>query len=303
MTGATIYKTTDASLTTQGIGGTVDLQTVRPLSAERTLTINGSYEQAGNESDNPEFDNTGKRFALSFVEKFADDTIGIAVAYATAESPNNQRKYGVWGYNAPNNGDDFVPAGLDLNNQSTLLDRETISAVLQFQPNDQLDIVLDVLDISYSDSGVLRGFIEPFSLEVDADGNPVYTGSGNNVSGNQVGVNPVLRTDPLQKDGSPARPGRRANDSAIDESGNLPMSSAEIASTIDLLSCLIACARISEPRIPLTAITSTSSATSFVFACCAKALPENIAAETANDIIAGLKILLVFICVCPIILC
>ena len=102
---------------------------------------------------------------------------------------------------------------------------------------------------------------------------------------------------------SPARPGRRANDSAIDESGNLPMSSAEIASTIDLLSCLIACARISEPRIPLTAITSTSSATSFVFTCCAKALPENIAAETANDIIAGLKILFVFICVCPIILC
>ena len=163
MTGATIYKTTDASLTTQGIGGTVDLQTVRPLSAERTLTINGSYEQAGNESDNPEFDNTGKRFALSFVEKFADDTIGLAVAYATAESPNNQRKYGVWGYNAQNNGDDFVPAGMDLNNQSTLLDRETVSAVLQFQPNDQLDIVLDVLDISYSDSGVLRGFIEPFS--------------------------------------------------------------------------------------------------------------------------------------------
>ncbi|MDG1121465.1 MAG: TonB-dependent receptor [Glaciecola sp.] len=202
MTGATIYKTADAALTTQGIGGTVDLQTVRPLSAERTLTVNGSYEQAGNESDNPEFDNTGKRFALSFVEKFADDTIGLAVAYATAESPNNQRKYGVWGYNAQNNGDDFVPAGLDLNNQSTLLDRETVSAVLQFQPNDQLDIVVDVLDISYSDSGVLRGFIEPFSLEVDAAGNPVYSGSGNNVSGNQVGVNPVLRTDPLQKDGS-----------------------------------------------------------------------------------------------------
>ena len=202
MTGATIYKTADGALTTQGIGGTVDLQTVRPLNAERTLTINGSYEQAGNDSDNPEFDNTGKRFALSFVEKFADDTLGVAIAYANAESPNNQRKYGVWGYNAQNAGSDFVPAGLDLNNQSTLLDRETISTVIQWQPNDKLDIVVDVLDIEYSDSGVLRGFIEPFALETDANGNTVYQGSGASVSGNQVNVNPVLRTDPLQKDGT-----------------------------------------------------------------------------------------------------
>ncbi len=230
MTGATIYKTADAALTTQGIGGTVDLQTVRPLSAKRTLTVNGSYEQAGNDSDNPEFDNTGKRFALSFVEKFADDTIGLAVAVASTESPNNQRKYGVWGYNAQNNGDDFVPAGMDLNNQSTLLERDTVSAVLQFQPSDALDIVVDVLDISYSDSGVLRGFIEPFSLEVDADGNPVYSGSGNNVSGNQVGVNPVLRTDPLQKDGSLEAYGLNVN-YAIDDTWSVEVDLASSESS------------------------------------------------------------------------
>ena len=75
MTGATIYKTSDASLIVQGIGGTVDLQTVRPLAAQETLTVTGVYELGGNDSDNPEFDNSGNRFALSFVEKFADDTV------------------------------------------------------------------------------------------------------------------------------------------------------------------------------------------------------------------------------------
>ncbi|MFT6951159.1 MAG: iron complex outermembrane receptor protein, partial [Paraglaciecola sp.] len=193
MTGATIYKTAEAGLMVQGIGGTVDLQTVRPLQAQETLTVNGNYELAGRGSDNPEFDNKGHRLSLSFVEKFADDTIGLAVALASTESPNNQRKYGVWGYNTNDDGQ-ITPSGLDSQAISTVLERDTISAVLQFQPNDSLNIIVDALDISYSDSGVIRGFIEPFSTGT-------MTGTGTNTSGTQVGVNPVLRTDPAQKDG------------------------------------------------------------------------------------------------------
>ncbi|MEH6709749.1 MAG: TonB-dependent receptor [Paraglaciecola polaris] len=193
MTGATIYKTSDAALMVQGIGGTVDLQTVRPLQAQETLTVNGNYELSGRDSDNPEFDNKGHRLSLSFVEKFVDDTIGLAVALASTESPNNQRKYGVWGYNTNDDGQ-ITPSGLDTQAISTVLERDTISAVLQFQPTENLDIVIDALDISYSDSGVIRGFIEPFSAED-------VTGTGINTTGTQVGVNPVLRTDPSKKDG------------------------------------------------------------------------------------------------------
>lgn len=194
MTGATIYKTSDATLLIQGIGGTVDLQTVRPLSAKETLTFNGSFESSGSDADNPEFDNKGKRFSLSFVEKFADDTIGLAVALASTESPNNQRKYGVWGYNTDPDTGLVTPSGLDTQAISTKLERETVSAILQFRPTDDLDIVVDALNIDYSDSGVLRGFIEPFNATN-------VTGDGVNNSGTQVGANPVLRTDPLQKDG------------------------------------------------------------------------------------------------------
>jgi len=193
MTGATIYKTTDASLLVQGIGGTVDLKTVRPLQASETLTLNGIYEISGSESDNPEFDNKGKRYSLSFVEKFADDTLGLAVALARTESPNNQRKYGVWGYNANEQGQ-ILPAGLDIMAISTELERTTVSTVLQYQPNEKINVVLDYLNIDYSDSGVLRGFIEPFS-------SANVTGTGANNTGTQINVNPVLRTDPSQKDG------------------------------------------------------------------------------------------------------
>ncbi len=209
MTGATIHKSASGTLLTQGIGGTVDLQTVRPLNAEETLTVTGIYEASQAPADNPDFDDKGHRYSLSFVEKFADDTIGLAVAIASTESPNNQRKYGVWGYSEVQRDTgtvdadgnmitegigQFAPTGLDLNSQSTRLERDTISAVLQFQPSDDLDIIVDYLSIDYQDSGVLRGFIEPFSTGVMPVG---FTG----VADTQINAQPVLRTDPLNKDG------------------------------------------------------------------------------------------------------
>ncbi|MGB3724521.1 MAG: TonB-dependent receptor [Glaciecola sp.] len=193
MTGATIYKSADATLITQGLGGTVDLQTVRPLAASETLTITGVYEANQAPADNPDFDDKGKRYSLSFVEKFADDTLGLAVALAHTTSPNNQRKYGVWGYNANDEGQ-ITPTGLDTNAQSTELQRDTVSAVLQYQPNDRLNVIGDFLQIDFEDSGVLRGVIEPFATSG-------VSGSGFNTTGTQVEANPVLRTDPLNKDG------------------------------------------------------------------------------------------------------
>ena len=77
---------------------------------------------------------------------------------------------------------------------STELERDTVSAVLQYQPSDSLDIVVDILSIDYSDSGVRRGIIDPFTAVN-------VTGSGANSTGTQINANSVLRTDPRQKDG------------------------------------------------------------------------------------------------------
>ena len=68
MTGATVYKSASGTLITQGIGGTVDLQTVRPLAAEESFNIGGIYEVSQAPADNPDFDNKGYRYSLSFVK-------------------------------------------------------------------------------------------------------------------------------------------------------------------------------------------------------------------------------------------
>jgi len=194
MTGATIYKSADATLMVQGIGGTVDLQTVRPLAAQETLTVTGVYEKGANDSDNPDFDNTGKRLALSLVEKFADDTIGLALSYATTESPRNERQYN----NSVSTVDGIaVPGFTESRAVSRELDRDTISAILQFRPTDRLDIVLDVLDIDFKEDGVFRGIYGPFSAGDDV------TGTATSSSGTQVNtINQVLMNRPLFKDGT-----------------------------------------------------------------------------------------------------
>ena len=60
----------------------MDLRTARPLDVSPTVTINGSYDLNSQGSDNPEFDDNGSRYAIGFSQKFADDTIGLAMAYA-----------------------------------------------------------------------------------------------------------------------------------------------------------------------------------------------------------------------------
>ncbi|NHN37347.1 TonB-dependent receptor [Pseudomaricurvus alcaniphilus] len=195
MSGAVVYKSPDATLAQMGIGGTVDLRTARPLDSAPTITINASYEMNGEQSNNPDFDDTGHRAALSFSQRFADDTIGVALALATTESPTQEERNGLWGYTQnPSFGNNFTPDGMDTAVRSTLLERDTAALVLQFRPNEKLDIKLDALYIDFADTGISRGFIEALpTATADTIANGAVT------AGTTAGFHSVIRSDPLEK--------------------------------------------------------------------------------------------------------
>ena len=90
------------------------------------------------------------------------------------------------------------------------------------------------------------------------------------------------------------KPGKRAIDSAIDESGNLPISSAEIDSTTCVEKRLVFIDSTKLPRKPLTSMTSTSSF--FIVFSCAAAVAklDKPAAVNANVNILGLNIDMMF---------
>src|SRR5690606_16536645 len=90
-----VYKTPDAQLVGQGLSGTVDLRTVRPLSfAERVTAVN----LRGDMNRLEDSDEWGSRASISYIDQFADDTVGIAVGYARMDNPTQGRQFESWGY-------------------------------------------------------------------------------------------------------------------------------------------------------------------------------------------------------------
>ena len=202
---AVVFKTPSSDLIAQGVGGTVDLRTIRPLEHKRTLVVNGSFEVNGQKSKNPDFKDTGYRAALSFSDKFANDTIGVALTAATTSSPLQDNFFSLWGYDrgaitsGPEAGK-YVPAGIDVSSRSRVLRRDTIAGVLQFKPSEKFEITLDGLYIKFSDAGISRGFIE--ALPVASDGSTVISSTSTYVtSARTTGFNSVLRSDPLDRRG------------------------------------------------------------------------------------------------------
>ena len=178
ISGVLVYKTPDASMTTQGIGGIVDLRTTRPLDAAPHLVANVNLEQNDLDSANPDFDDNGHRLALSYSGIFADDTVGLALAVATTESPSQEEQFRGWGYadvscDDMGNFNNATPAagvnlqcgdnilgGHDTFVRSAVLERDTISGVLQFAPNDDVTVTLDTLYIDFSEEKAFRGIEE-----------------------------------------------------------------------------------------------------------------------------------------------
>ncbi|MEC8747210.1 MAG: TonB-dependent receptor plug domain-containing protein, partial [Pseudomonadota bacterium] len=183
-----VYKTPEAGMTTQNIGGSIDLQTVKPLTAESTFTVNGTFEKNAEDSPNPDFDNDGHRISVNFVDQFADDTIGLALTVASMESPRQEQHFRGWGYATVNttpentfddngnplwnprryDGQDTVDVpdgtvvlgGHDSFQRSAMLERDSIAAVVQWAPTDKLNIQLDALYIDFVEDDVRRGLEE-----------------------------------------------------------------------------------------------------------------------------------------------
>ncbi|HET9975915.1 MAG TPA: TonB-dependent receptor [Burkholderiaceae bacterium] len=90
---ATVYKTPSATLIGQGLSGTVDLMARRPLDTRgREMAINVRGETNSLKTQVPGVASpTGNRVSLSYVNQFADNTIGVALGFAHLESTTQAR--------------------------------------------------------------------------------------------------------------------------------------------------------------------------------------------------------------------
>lgn len=217
-----VSKTPEATLLNQGIGGTIDLQTISPLNAEPTITFNATYEQNGKSSKNPDFNDNGNRFSFNYVDKFVNDTLGVALVLTTEATVRQEEQFRGWGYATVNtipegeegfnprryDGQDTVAVpdgtvvigGHDSLIRSAELERDSAALVVEYAPNDKLKIQLDALYIDFKEGDVKRG-VEEGGPEWGT-GEYTITGIENGLvtSGFYDGFFPVIRNDARTQD-------------------------------------------------------------------------------------------------------
>ena len=227
-----IYKTPMASLIGQGLSGTVDLRTIRPLDISSTIISVGA-RGVYNDLDrmNPDVDRVGWRVNGIFVDKFANDTIGIALAASYLNEPFQTEEFNSWGYATvsvcdgpygvvvPTGGTQcgavqkvpapgyanaigkFVIGGQKSYNTSTELKRLGLMGTLQFRPTPNFTSTLDAFYSNFKDDSIKRG------IEI-----PLYWGGGGEVlqpnptvdgdmivGGSFTGVDAVVRNDIFER--------------------------------------------------------------------------------------------------------
>ncbi|MBK8286512.1 MAG: TonB-dependent receptor [Ahniella sp.] len=200
LSSAVVYKTPDASLVGQGLSGTVDLRTVRPLSfPERTFAVNARMEKNSLGELNPGVDDFGNRLSASYIDQFADDTVGIAIGYARLDSPGQAQRWNAWGYPTGTiNGqaDVRIIGGSESWSTSTDNVRNGLMAVLEYQPNDFYSTAIDLYHSTFDKAETTRAL----QVGLGWSGATLRPGTavvenGVLISGTADGVKPVIRND------------------------------------------------------------------------------------------------------------
>ncbi len=96
LSNVTVFKTPDAGLIGQGLSGTLDMQTVRPLNfGSRVFSVNGRFERnsLGSIADAKA---TGNRFSVSYIDQFVNRTVGVVLGYAHLETPVLEHQVGLY---------------------------------------------------------------------------------------------------------------------------------------------------------------------------------------------------------------
>ena len=167
MSGVTVYKTPNASLEGEGIAGVIDLQTIKPLNQDgRVIQFNGVYEKTSFDKLNPDGDDSGFKGTFFYMDQFADDTLGVAFAYTTMTSPNQEKRWNSWGYPTftyEDGSEGSILGGAKPFVRSSTLERDSAMLVIEAAPRDDMKMTFDALYVDFLDTKVLRGIEVPFA--------------------------------------------------------------------------------------------------------------------------------------------
>lgn len=159
-----VYKTSDVSLASQGLAGTVDIRTVRPLDIkDRRISLNVRGEANSYGKLVPGISNHGERLSVSYIDKFADDHFGIALGYTHLGSPVEKKYFNPWDFGTaddlwvlsnaagdPVPGNPMMVSGFETGNQSIDTARDTFFGSLDFKSDGGLRSTLNYMHSDFT---------------------------------------------------------------------------------------------------------------------------------------------------------
>ena len=203
-----VYKTPMASLVGQGLSGTVDLKSIRPLETrDRVISIGARGVFTDGDRLNPDVDRVGYRFNAAFVDKFADDTMGIALAATYLNEPFQTEEFNSWGYPTIGSGEAVI-GGSKSYNTSADLKRLGLMGTLQWRPHPNFTMTVDGFYSNFKEDQIKRGVELPLFwggvplINPTTDGDLVTGGTfGDDPATLAVveGVKGVVRNDVFQR--------------------------------------------------------------------------------------------------------
>ncbi len=161
-----VYKTPSASLVGQGLIGTIDVRTIRPLETNETILAvgaKGSYADLGKlNAGSKEF---GYRVNATFVDQFADDTMGVALSAAYTDEPYQLQEFNAWGYAGNGEaGSPYVIGGSKSFVTSTQLKRFGVNGTFQAEVTDKIRFTADGFYSNFNDDQSKRGIELPLGF-------------------------------------------------------------------------------------------------------------------------------------------
>ena len=167
ISGADVYKSPEARLIEGGLAGTVALRLARPLDGSRDqyhvfgANIRGSFnDRAGDSVDS---DEVGYRASVTYQGIFADETLGLTLGYARLVQPNVESRFGSdtftqTGNDVDGNGtNNFIPFRYSAEELGGEDARDGVIVGLQWQPNEDFELVFDSYYSKFDSDGFARG--------------------------------------------------------------------------------------------------------------------------------------------------
>ncbi|MDP9014022.1 MAG: TonB-dependent receptor [Pseudomonadota bacterium] len=180
-----VYKTPDASVVGQGLAGTIDLQTTRPLEyGKRAIVFDVRGIKNGNGDLGAGSTDKQYRASFSYVDQYLDHSLGFTFGYARLDTPTDTKEVGLydpWHQNGTEHAgvpaSTYVTDGIKSLASTGLDKRDGSVATLEWKPNDVFTSTVDAYYTNRSWANDRR------SVEVNLGNYPQTTGYSNLVIG------------------------------------------------------------------------------------------------------------------------